>query len=324
MSDETTSDTTAPAVPPAAELANGAGAPPESAEAAPAPEAPTEPEKPTADAWATLRRAEERLRRQSEEHRAAVKAAEARAAALEARQKEIDELAKRYDRSSYGSLAEYAKAHGIDYDELTVEMLNREGGGSQKPRVDPAVEELRRELAELKAAREEEQRTREERAASERWGAVMSTLEQHIAPPTDGEHAFELLHLEMSTNRDFVDATLREMAKESPTLTVQQAAEAFEAYLLNQTKSRLGLSKVRALLPSEGEPTPSNAPQAKPGDEVRANGREALSHVDSSERATDPSPPKEWSEMTIRERREWEREAELRAARALEEMQRTA
>lgn len=280
-----------------------------------APETSPEPERPGADAWAKLRRAEAQLRREREEHKSSVRGIEERLAAVEAREAELNERAKKYDLATYGGdPIAMAEALGVDYDDWTRRMLEK----PEQRQTNSELEAIKAELAELKAQREEQTKAQEEQAREAAWGRVVSTFEGFIAPPAEGEHSFELLHHEYSADPEFVQNTLREMAQLQPDLTVQQAAEKLEVYYLERTRSRLGLSKVRALLPN-GEPKPSSTPQAETGDEAQPNGRTALSHLDSSERSADPVPQKEWHEMTLKERRDWEKASIDRAQRALTE-----
>jgi hypothetical protein len=284
-------------------------------------ETKAEPDKPSADHWAKVRAAEERTRREREETKAEAKKIADERAEIAKLRTQIEEQKKFFSLEGFGGdPVKFLEHHKLDYDDITRRMLNRpvKRVGAQQTQ-SPELAKLRAELDELKASRAEEQKQAEARAQEGAWGRVLELFEEEIAPPTEGDHAFELVHQEYAADPDYISATLREMARIAPELTVSQAAARLEDYFLNQTKSRLGLKKVKALLSSEqsGETKPSTtqAQQAKSGPSS-ADGPRTLSHRDTSERSADADPPKPLHEMTLKERREWERHSEARAAEA--------
>lgn len=278
--------------------------------------------KPAAEAWAKLRRAEERARREREEAKAEAKRVAEERAQIEALKAEAEELRRKVSLDAYDDPLQWLEATGVDYDDLTRRILSQPPAKAKPSR---EVEELRAKLDKLEAEREAERKAAEERAQAGAWSQVVSAFEEQIAPPAEGEHAFELLHAEWSADRAGVEATLREMAEQQPELSVAEAAELYEKFIVEQTKRRLGAKKLRAMMSAEADPKQSTTAtrQAPTGSQASEGGPRTLSHVDSSERATDVATSKPLHEMTLYERRQWEKESEARAAKALEDLWRS-
>jgi hypothetical protein len=319
MSTETT--TTATTTAPNTGAAAATPAAPASAPATTATPAAETPEgdKPKSEAWAKLRTAEERTRREREETRAAAKKIEEERAEIAKLRADIDNAKKSLSLDGFdGDPLRFIEHHRIDYDDLTRRMLNRPVKRNGQPQANPEIDALKKELEALKAEGANERKQREERAQEHAWGQVVSAFETEIAPPSEGDHAFELVHHEYRADPGFITDTLRAMAQQQPNLTVAQAAALLEKHFEEQTKARLGLRKVRAFASVEADaPKPSDqqAQQAKTGQQASADGPRTLSAMDSSERA-EGAPPKPLHEMTLRERREWEKRSEARAAEA--------
>jgi hypothetical protein len=309
----TTAETAAPA--PVAPASTAAPA----TTATPAPAETPEGEKPKSEAWAKLRTAEERTRRERDETRAAAKKLEEDRAEITKLRADIDNAKKNLSLDGFdGDPLRFIEHHRIDYDDLTRRMLNRPVKRNGQPQANPEIDALKKELEALKAESASDKKQREERAQEHAWGQVVSAFETEIAPPTEGDHAFELVHHEYRADPGFITDTLRAMAQQKPELTVAQAAALLEQHFEEQTKARLGLRKVRAFASATTDaPKPSDqqAQQAKTGQQASADGPRTLSAMDSSERA-EGAPPKPFHEMTLRERREWEKRSEARAAEA--------
>ena len=174
--------------------------------------------KPAAEAWAKLRRAEERARREREEAKAEAKRVAEERAQIEALKAEAEELRRKVSLDAYDDPLQWLEATGVDYDDLTRRILSQ-------PKPSREVEELRAKLDKLEAEREAERKAAEERAQAGAWSEVMRAFEEHIAPPAEGEHEFELLHAEWSADRASIESELREMAEQKPELSVAEAAE---------------------------------------------------------------------------------------------------
>jgi len=266
----TTEQTAAPASP---------EAPPAAAVEAAAPVEVQPPEPPPAARdWNALRAQEARLRKQAESLKAD------RAAAEEARayRAEIEKLAKE-------SPEEALKRLGLSYDEITKRRLQ---GGRKDPA--EAVKEAARAEAErlFREQRESEQKAAEERqqaAQAEQWTRVVSAFEAHV---NGSGESHELLRSELADSPEEVQAVLRGMAARQPDLSIERAADLYEGWLVEQTKKRMSLGKIKALLQPAAPAETDTAAQSTTGRDAGAHGARTLTNSHAQERASTSSEPR--------------------------------
>jgi hypothetical protein len=302
MSTEATTPTAASTTATTPEAASAVAAAPPVAPAAP--EKPAE-KPPSAKDWNAVRQQEVRLAKRAEALKAAEKAAQEAMA-------ERDELA----RLAKENPDEALKRLGLSYDDLTKRRLNARKTPEEVAR-EAAKAEAAKLLEEREAAAAKQREAEEAKAAEEHWQNVAKTFSDFVGKSGD---AHELLRAELEADADEVHANLREMARQKPDLTIDKAADLYEGWLLEQTKRRLGLSKVKALMqppaPAEGtKPSKdTTAPGAESGREGSGAGARTLTNGHAQERATAASTPKNAN----RHREAFEEEQErLRRAVAL-------
>lgn len=248
--------------------------------------APAEPPKPaekppTARDWTAIRAQEARLSKERE----AVKQQAKEAAEARARLDEIEKLAKE-------NPDEVLKRLGLSYDEITKRRLNARKTPEEVAR-EAAKAEAQRLLDEREQAATKAREEAESKAAEQHWETVSKAFSDHVA--ASGE-AHELLRVELESSPEDVQAVLRAMAQQRPDLTIDKAADLYEQHLLEQTKRRLGLSKVRALMqpPASAEgtkPSTTTAPGAESGRDGTGDGARTLTNGHAQERATAASAP---------------------------------
>lgn len=293
-----TTATTPQQAPQASAQATPVTPPPEAPKAA---EAPAE-KPPAARDWNAIRAQEARLARERE--------------ALKAQAKEAQEAKARADRlaelAKTGKYDDLAKELGVSYDAWTKARLNAKKTPEEMAR-EAAKAEAQRLIEERERAAEEARQAEQEKALEAHWQNVTKTFGDHVGK--SGE-AHELLRAELESDADGVHATLRAMAEQRPDLTIEQAADLYEQFLVEQTKRRLGLGKVRALVQptasAEGAKPSDKSPEAESGRDGSAHGARTLTNGIAQERVSAASEPKNAN----RHRAERE-EAEERIRRAL-------
>jgi hypothetical protein len=266
---DTATETTSAA--PVAEAPVAAPAP-----AAAAPETPQE--KPPTQDWVKIRAAEERNRREREELKARAKEAE------EARkfQEEVRRLAKE-------DPAKAAEMVGIDYREWTQRRI-RGAKADPAAEVRSEVEKLRSEMRAKEEAAQKARQEEEQLAIEQHWAIVSQTFAEHVK--TAGADR-EFLRAELESDPDTVHATLREMAAQSPDLTIEQAAALYEQHLAARFQRYAATQKARALIqpsaqPAETKPSTST-PEAENGTAGGSNGAVTLTNGHAQERSTGPA-----------------------------------
>lgn len=281
-------------------------------------EKPADAAPPRSEDWNRVRAAEARatkVREESEkrarEAEAKAKAAEEKASSLEARAALIDK-AKAGDWEAREALL---KEGGVTYDELTKRAL----AGKANP-----TAKLAAEIAELKAslAKRDEEATK---AANESAKASMVSAFFHQATKVEPDK-YPLLAGEIADAPAELERVLRDwhvaLEKRGESLSMAEACERYESYLLDQTKRRA--ARMRPATTGEanvGTPDPKNSEQ-RPRDEsgrfAGGNGPARLTNGDSAERSSAPQlKPKGSSPKTLREKQAEENERLRRAAAAM-------
>jgi hypothetical protein len=257
----------------------------------PATPAPATPEPaaaaPGAKDWTALRAQEERLRRERETLKASAKQSEE---ALKF-QAEVRRLAKENPE-------EAAKLAGLSYNDWTRARLR----GTAKPdpvaEVRAELEKLKQETAAEKAAAAKAAEESQAKATESHWAAV---TEQFTGLVKGSGEKHEFLRAELEVESDHVMQTLREMAAQRPTLTIDEAADLYETYLAGKVQRYLATAKARGML-SPVTPATTKQSNESPGAEIGSesgttaatltNGHAQERSVAASEPRTKRSPVK--------------------------------
>lgn len=261
------------AVAAAAETAKPGAAKPSAPGAAPAAGAkPVEqrPEEPPARSWAALDQQEQRQRRERE---ADAKSREAwnkeKATAIEGASKSTLESIRK--RIADGEIDAVASELGLDYKAWTTRRI---AGLGKKPGAPGAASAAPQSAAEMEKAiadgvarelskREEESKKTREVDEAKLWTEQWAGFTAYIKPKAE---QYELLSAEVEQDPQHVESVLREMSRRGQ-MTYDQAAEAYEGYLVDKARKLMQLPKVKALLAPATKPDESDRPRAQPGQE---------------------------------------------------------
>lgn len=245
-----------------------------------APKAPEQKPEPRADSWAKLAQGEKRIKEDGARLKAEREAWEAeKKSAIEAASKSA--LAAYRERIAKGEYDEALAEIGVDYVAWSKARIAKMG--KQQPAIQgpPDVKKL---VAEELAKRDEEAKKAAEAASSQAWSKAWSTFQDTVKSTASTN---ELLALELADNPGTVEQTLRIIASQAPHLTFEQAAERYEAYLVDRTKKLLQTSKVRALYvppPAEAaKPAETVSPRAGTGQKADEGGPRTLTNALAAE-----------------------------------------
>lgn len=136
---------------------------------------------------------------------------------------------------------------GVSYDQLTNLMLNQPSGS------DLEIQKLSREIEALKAARESDQ-TQSKQAQDDKRQEAVKQIENEVTLLIDGNEAFETIQ-SMNAQKAVVELIERTFDDESRLLTVEEAANEVEEYLVEQAMALTKLKKIQSKMnPAPAEP----------------------------------------------------------------------
>jgi hypothetical protein len=223
-------------------------------------EAATQPEKeePLSSQFAVLARKEKALRAKEQSFRQ-------REAALAAREAELSNAAtpsSSFDASKYISIDDlknnpYGKLQelGVSYDDLTEQALQ-----SQSPEF-RAIAKMRAEMqADLQKLKDEQANTRKsvEEQQTAAYQQALRQIKNEASQLVNSDPSFETIK-ETDSVTDVVDLIERTFKEEGTLLTVQEAAQIVEDYLIEEAMKLANLKKVQARL----KPAPAPVKKAE-------------------------------------------------------------
>lgn len=242
---------------------------------APSEEVPKAESKPKEDPalsrqFAQLARQERALRAKAAQQDQALKAREA---AIQAREAEISSKSQQYQdgyiskdrllRDTLGTLAEA----GINYEEITRQAMNQT---ARDPRMEAMVDELKAEIKTLKQANETSQKTYNEQQQQAYQAAVKQIRQDAVSLVKADPIAYEAI-AKTGSVKDVVDLITQTYDKDGVLLTVEEAAQEVENYLIDQGVNTLGrIDKIKKKLgmnassSAQKTQTPSPTKQTQP------------------------------------------------------------
>jgi hypothetical protein len=241
-----------------------------------APEAPeVAPEKPKTEEDPALTRQFLQLARQEKALRAKAqqqdKAIKAREEAIKAREAELASKSTEYsqgyipkDRLKQDPLSVLAEA-GVSYDELTQQILNAQ---PRDPRIDATISELRNEIKALKQANQDTQKTYTDQQQAAYQSAVKQIKVDVRNLVKADPNTYEAVSKTNSID-DVVELITETYNKDGVLLSVEEAAQEVESYLIDQGVNTLGrIDKIKKKLGlGQSQPkvqTPATPKQPQP------------------------------------------------------------
>jgi hypothetical protein len=211
----------------------------------------TAPEKPKVDTkasqeWAKLARQERQLRAKAQEQEAKFKQREAQ---LQAREAEAQSKADIYQKG-YVSIEDIkrdilgvAEKAGLTYDEIANQMMNPT---KIDPRLQSTIDSLKAEINELKKGTTEanERMTRQQQDS---YNAAVKQIEMDTRKLVSSDPNFETIKTTGSV-KDVVELITKTYEKDGVLLTVEEAANEVENYLIDEAMKLTRIEKIKRKL----------------------------------------------------------------------------
>jgi hypothetical protein len=210
--------------------------------------------------FAQIARQEKALRAQMQ----ALKAKEAEIKAKEAslqQQPQID--TSKYisrDMLKQDALSALAEA-GVSYEELTQQILNQT---PTDPRMQAHIQKLEAKLAALESANEQSKQSQVEQQ-TQQYQAAVKQIEADVKKLVFTDPAFEAIKASGAT-KDVVELITETYNQDGILLSVEEAAQQVEDYLVEQYTKFTSLNKIKQRLEKSQATTTQQAPSAKTPD----------------------------------------------------------
>jgi hypothetical protein len=207
--------------------------------------------------FAQIARQEKALRAQMQ----ALKAKEAEIKAKEAslqQQPQID--TSKYiskDMLKQDALSVLAEA-GVSYEELTQQILNQP---QRDPRVDATINELRNEIKKLQQQTEESKKSQVEQQSAQ-YQAAVKQIEADVNKLVFTDPAYEAIKASNAT-KDVVELITETYNQDGILLSVEEAAQQVEDYLVDQYTKFTNLNKIKQRLAKSDASTSQATPSTK-------------------------------------------------------------
>lgn len=222
-------------------------------------------------------------------------------------------LAAFRERIKKGEFDEALAEIGVDYVAWSKARLAKMGkAGGVAPPAQQQTQDVTKLVSEQVAAelarRDEEAKKSAETSAEKAWADSWKPVADELAAKPAG---FELLSNELSRYPREVESVFKEMARRQPGITAKEAAEKYEAYLLDMQKQLLQIDKVKALYAPETKQAEKALPGAGAGQKANEGGPRTLTNADAAEPSGSPGGASS-RPRTRPEQIAWEREEEKR------------
>lgn len=219
--------------------------------------APSEaPKEPLSAQHLALVRREKALRMKAQQQEQALKARED---ALKAREEALTSKDSEYktnyipkDLVKKNTLQVLSDA-GVSYEELTQQILNQ---GTMDPRTESMIGKLQAEIESLKQANETSQKNSQTQQ-QQAYDAAVRQIRQDAKTLINSDPAFETVKLTNSIP-DVVELITKTYEEDGTLLSVEDAAQQVEDYLIEEAIKLTKINKIRQRLQPAGQPAKSN------------------------------------------------------------------
>lgn len=230
---------------------------------------------------AALVRREKALRAKAQQQEQAWKAKEAELAAKEQelRQKEASFDQTKYiskDRFKQNPLEVMAET-GLSYDELVQQVLNQQ---PLDPRVNAQISKLEAEIKRLQEANENNQKS-QQKAQDDAYQAAVKQIRTEVTKLTSSDPNYETIKATNSIN-DVVELIERTFREEGVMMTVEEAAQEVENYLIEEAEKLFKINKIKSKFQSAS--TPVKTEQKQPAQPQQQQPMKTLTNATASTR----------------------------------------
>lgn len=234
--------------------------------------------------FAQLARQEKALRARQQQADQAMRAREdalkAREAAISAKDQEYSQGYVSKDRIKAEALQVLAEA-GVPYDDIVQQMIN--GQTPSDPRLNAEIKALRNELAAIKADRETTQKSYQE-GQQQQYQAAVKQIELDARTLVKSDPNFETIRATNSI-KDVVELITQTYDKDGVLLSVEEAAQQVEDYLVEEAMKFTKIDKIKKRLAENASKSQQQAKpqtQAKPAQQTQQ--MKTLTNASSSTR----------------------------------------
>lgn len=205
------------------------------------------PEDPLSSQYAQLARREKQLRLQAQKQQQSYQAKEdalkQREAALSAKDAEYKSGYISKDQLKKDTLRILNEA-GVPYDQIVQQYID-ETSNPIDPRVNSTISQLQAQIAELKAANEDNKSSYQKQQDDSYNAAVAVIKQDAVNLVKTNPDEYEMISATNSVN-DVVDLIKRTHAEEGRIMSVEEAAEEVEKYLFEESLRLSNLKKIKA------------------------------------------------------------------------------
>lgn len=208
--------------------------------------------------FAQLARQEKALRAKAQQQEQAFKAKEQALAAREAQlAAQAPDLSKYVAKDKLKSdFLSVAAETGLSYDEISQQFLNQQ---PRDPRIDATISELKQQIQELKQARDNDTKSQTE-DQQRQYQAAVDQIKVDVKKLVNSDPNFETIKATGST-KDVVDLITETFNKDGILLSVEEAAQQVEDYLVEEYMKATKISKIQKRMQSQAQ---TASPVAKP------------------------------------------------------------
>lgn len=235
----------------------------ESVQTSPTEVSPKKEESPLSRQFAQLAKQEKLLRAKALQQDQAIKAKEAeiaaREAALAAKEQEYQTNYIPKDRLKTNTLQALADAE-ISYDELTRQLM--ESATPMDPRVASTIAKLEAKIQSLETASEESQKSFKS-TQQQAYDAAVKQIKAEVSQLVQNDPNYETIKA-TGSSKDVVDLIVRTFNEDGVLLSVEEAANEVENYILEEAIKLSKLSKVAKKVQASASPKPQAIPPTQP------------------------------------------------------------
>lgn len=149
---------------------------------------------------------------------------------------------------------------GVSYEELTQQILNQT---PRDPRMDKEVSELRQQIQELKQAKDDAKKWQEEQQ-TQQYQAAVKQIENDVKSLINSDPNFETIKATKSS-KDVVDLITETYHKDGILMTVEEAAQQVEDYLVDEALKFTQINKIKQKLAASSATKQQAKPEQTPG-----------------------------------------------------------
>lgn len=223
---------------------------------------PTEAEVALSRQFAQIARQEKALRAREQQFKAREDAIKAREAAITEQPKQDMSGYISKDRLKSDPLSVFAEAN-MSYDDVVQQLINQP---TKDPRVEAMFTQMQDEIKALKAANEQSQQSYKDQQ-TQQYQAAVKQIETDTRALVKSDPAFETIRATNSI-KDVVDLIEQTYHKDNILLTVEEAAQQVEDYLVEEAFKLTKIEKIQKRLKSVA-PQQSSSQVQQPSQQVK-------------------------------------------------------